>query len=147
MPLQKDKYKYGFFTNGLKWFLAPPIWMYQNRKQHNPANSTEKSRQPGQFLSHQQALPRCWLYRKSIWANVYRFGWPRSQKAVFPTWSIQNIQFTFNKFKTSSFMPVKNILNWTPNKGNPFIIARANDFDKMCIWYQRNVQATITHML
>jgi hypothetical protein len=29
-------------------------------------------------------------------------------------------------------MPVKNILNWTPNKGNPFIIARANDFDKMC---------------
>jgi hypothetical protein len=43
----------------VKMILAPPIWMYQNRKQHNPANSTEKSRQPGQFLSHQQALPRC----------------------------------------------------------------------------------------
>jgi outer membrane receptor for ferrienterochelin and colicins len=27
---------------------------------------------------------------------------------------------------------VKNLLNWTPNTGNPFIIARANDpFDKM----------------
>ncbi len=26
---------------------------------------------------------------------------------------------------------IKNLLNWTPNKGNPFIIARANDpFDK-----------------
>jgi outer membrane receptor for ferrienterochelin and colicins len=26
---------------------------------------------------------------------------------------------------------IKNLLNWTPNKGNPFIIARTNDpFDK-----------------
>ncbi|NCP59391.1 MAG: TonB-dependent receptor, partial [Flavobacteriales bacterium] len=26
---------------------------------------------------------------------------------------------------------LKNLLNWTPNRGNPFIIARANDpFDK-----------------
>jgi outer membrane receptor for ferrienterochelin and colicins len=49
-----------------------------------------------------------------------------------PTWSIQNIQFTFNKFKNLElYAGVKNILNWTPNKGNPFIIARANDpFDK-----------------
>jgi outer membrane receptor for ferrienterochelin and colicins len=49
-----------------------------------------------------------------------------------PTWSIQNIQFTFNKFKNFEiYAGVKNLLNWTPNKGNPFIIARANDpFDK-----------------
>jgi outer membrane receptor for ferrienterochelin and colicins len=49
-----------------------------------------------------------------------------------PTWSIQNIQFTFNKFKNLEiYAGVKNLLNWTPNKGNPFIIARANDpFDK-----------------
>jgi outer membrane receptor for ferrienterochelin and colicins len=49
-----------------------------------------------------------------------------------PTWSIQNIQFTFNKFKNFEiYAGIKNILDWTPNKGNPFIIARANDpFDK-----------------
>ncbi|MGO4819966.1 MULTISPECIES: TonB-dependent receptor [unclassified Flavobacterium] len=68
---------------------------------------------------------------------------PRSEYS--PTWSIQNIQFTFNKFKNIEiYGGVKNILNWTPNKGNPFIIARANDpFDKN-IQYDTNgnVQAT-----
>jgi outer membrane receptor for ferrienterochelin and colicins len=68
---------------------------------------------------------------------------PRSQYS--PTWSIQNIQFTFNKFKNFElYAGVKNILNWTPNKGNPFIIARANDpFDKN-VQYDTNgnVQAT-----
>ncbi|WP_325203271.1 TonB-dependent receptor [Flavobacterium sp.] len=45
-----------------------------------------------------------------------------------PTWSIQNIQFTFNKLKNFElYGGIKNLLNWTPNKGNPFIIARAND--------------------
>ena len=55
---------------------------------------------------------------------------PRSEYS--PTWSIQNIQFTFNKFKNIEiYGGVKNLLNWTPNKSNPFIIARANDpFDK-----------------
>ncbi len=54
------------------------------------------------------------------------------RKGYSPTWSIQNIQFTFNKFKNLElYAGVKNMLNWTPNKGNPFIIARANDpFDK-----------------
>ncbi|MEH6513448.1 MAG: TonB-dependent receptor [Maribacter arcticus] len=49
-----------------------------------------------------------------------------------PTWSIQNIQFTYNGMKNfEMYAGVKNLLNWTPNNGNPFIIARANDpFDK-----------------
>ncbi|MEZ4969890.1 MAG: TonB-dependent receptor [Flavobacteriaceae bacterium] len=49
-----------------------------------------------------------------------------------PTWSIQNIQFTYkglNNFEL--YTGIKNLLDWTPNRGNPFIIARANDpFDK-----------------
>lgn len=47
-------------------------------------------------------------------------------------WSIQNIQFTYKKFQNLEiYVGIKNILNWTPNKGNPFIIARAEDpFDK-----------------
>ena len=54
------------------------------------------------------------------------------RKEYSPTWSIQNIQFTFNKFKNIEiYAGIKNLLNWTPNKGNPFIIARAHDpFDK-----------------
>jgi outer membrane receptor for ferrienterochelin and colicins len=35
---------------------------------------------------------------------------------------------------------IKNLLNWTPNRGNPFIIARANDpFDKL-VEYDSNGQ-------
>jgi outer membrane receptor for ferrienterochelin and colicins len=47
-------------------------------------------------------------------------------------WSLQNIQFTYKKFRNFElYGGIKNILNWTPNKGNPFIIARAEDpFDE-----------------
>ena len=47
-------------------------------------------------------------------------------------WSLQNIQCTYKKFRNFElYGGVKNILNWTPNKGNPFIIARADDpFDE-----------------
>jgi len=55
---------------------------------------------------------------------------PRSEYS--PVWSIQNIQFTFTKLKDFEiYFGVKNLLDWTPNKSNPFIIARANDpFDQ-----------------
>ena len=49
-----------------------------------------------------------------------------------PAWSIQNIQFTYTGWKQMEmYTGLKNLLNWTPNQGNPFIIARANDpFDR-----------------
>ena len=49
-----------------------------------------------------------------------------------PWWSIQNIQFIYSGFKKwEIYAGIKNLLNWTPNKNNPFIIARSNDpFDK-----------------
>ncbi|MEX0316039.1 MAG: TonB-dependent receptor [Allomuricauda sp.] len=55
---------------------------------------------------------------------------PRSPES--PTWSIQNIQFTYKGLDKFEFYGgVKNLLDWTPNRGNPFIIARANDpFDR-----------------
>lgn len=55
---------------------------------------------------------------------------PRSEYS--PWWSIQNIQVTYTiKKGIEIYGGVKNLLNWTPNEGNPFIIARANDpFDK-----------------
>ncbi len=54
------------------------------------------------------------------------------RKPFSPWWSIQNIQLTYDGFKNIQiYGGVKNLLNWTPNRGNPFIIARTNDpFDK-----------------
>jgi len=55
---------------------------------------------------------------------------PRKQYSS--TYSIQNIQFTISKIKNCEvYFGIKNLLNWTPNKGNPFIIARSHDpFDE-----------------
>lgn len=55
---------------------------------------------------------------------------PRNEYS--PWWSIQNIQLSYKGFKSIKlFGGVKNLLNWTPAKNNPFIIARAHDpFDK-----------------
>ncbi|RZK40125.1 MAG: TonB-dependent receptor [Pedobacter sp.] len=49
-----------------------------------------------------------------------------------PFWSIQNIQLVYDGFKKIEFYGgVKNLLNFTPNRGTPFLIARANDpFDR-----------------
>ena len=54
------------------------------------------------------------------------------RKPNSPTWSLQNIQLVYTRFKKIEFYGgMKNILDFTPNKGNPFIIARTNDpFDK-----------------
>lgn len=53
-----------------------------------------------------------------------------------PTWSIQNIQFTYKGWEGfEMYGGVKNLLDWTPNRGNPFIIARANDpFDENVVF-------------
>ncbi len=53
-----------------------------------------------------------------------------------PLWSIQNIQFTHSGVDKFEFYGgVKNLLNWTPNNGNPFIIARPEDpFDKNVVF-------------
>lgn len=55
---------------------------------------------------------------------------PRRENSA--PYSIQNIQLTFKKLRNFEiYAGVKNLLNWTPAQGNPFIIARANDpFDK-----------------
>jgi outer membrane receptor for ferrienterochelin and colicins len=62
-----------------------------------------------------------------------------------PWWSIQNIQVSKklgHGFEV--YAGIKNLLNWTPNKGNPFIISRSNDpFDKN-VQFDANGQAMVT---
>lgn len=55
---------------------------------------------------------------------------PRSPKS--PWYSIQNIQFTYFGWKNFElYGGVKNLLNFTPKRNNPFLISRTNDpFDK-----------------
>ncbi len=68
---------------------------------------------------------------------------PRSEHS--PWWSIQNIQLTKSIGKKMEiYGGVKNLLNWTPNKGNPFIIARSFDpFDKN-VQFDIDGQAMVT---
>jgi outer membrane receptor for ferrienterochelin and colicins len=65
---------------------------------------------------------------------------PRSEYS--PTWSIQNINSLLISSKLRIVLGEKNLLNWTPNTGNPFIIARANDPDKMFNMIPGNAQMT-----
>lgn len=54
------------------------------------------------------------------------------RRPTSPVWSLQNLQLTkWLSNKVEVYAGIKNLLNWTPAKGNPFLIARANDpFDK-----------------
>ena len=58
---------------------------------------------------------------------------PRKPRS--PVWSIQNIQVTKKlPHGIEVYGGVKNLLNWTPAKGNAFIIARSHDpFDKLVV--------------
>lgn len=55
------------------------------------------------------------------------------RRPTSPWFSIQNVQLTYKLWnKWELYGGVKNILNWTPEKGNPFLIARSHDpFDKL----------------
>ena len=61
------------------------------------------------------------------------------------TYSIQNIQLTYKGFKHFElYGGVKNILNWTPNKNNPFLIARSNDPFNKNVQFDANGSALVT---
>ena len=59
---------------------------------------------------------------------------PRKPRS--PWWSIQNIQITYDGLKKwEIYAGIKNLLNWTPNRGNPFLIARSHDpFDQNVVF-------------
>lgn len=67
------------------------------------------------------------------------------RKPESPVWSIQNLQLTkLMKGGFEIFAGVKNLLNWTPARNNPFIIARWHDpFDKK-VEYDNNGNILVT---
>ncbi|OYU84623.1 MAG: TonB-dependent receptor [Flavobacterium sp. BFFFF2] len=59
---------------------------------------------------------------------------PRRSESL--PYSIQNIQMTYRPYENwEIYGGIKNLLNWTPAKENPFLIARSNDpFDQQVQW-------------
>lgn len=68
---------------------------------------------------------------------------PRSPYS--PWYSLQNIQFTYTGWKNFElYAGIKNLLNFTPKRNNPFLISRTNDpFDKN-VDYDANGKALVT---
>ncbi|WP_136667604.1 TonB-dependent receptor domain-containing protein [Flavobacterium sp. H122] len=124
------------FNNGLKFILGAT---------YMDVNKTEKGVKTRQILT--ERFTGTWSvsykfpnfpFEIDYTGNIYgpmrlpHLGQNDPRKKYSPIWSIQNIQFTFNKLKNCEvYFGIKNLLNWTPNKGNPFIIAGADDpFDE-----------------
>ncbi|MDP5062414.1 MAG: TonB-dependent receptor [Maribacter sp.] len=124
------------FYNGLKFMLGGTV---QN------VSNTEDGIKERQILTESYSANwsisydiRTWDVSIDYTGNLYgpmrlpTLGEIDPRRDFSPAWSIQNIQFTYDGLKNFEFYGgVKNLLNWTPNRGNPFIIARASDpFDK-----------------
>lgn len=61
-----------------------------------------------------------------------------------PWYSLQNIQFTYSGWKNFEYAGIKNLLNFTPKRNNPFLISRTEDpFDKN-VQYDSNGKVLVT---
>ncbi len=68
---------------------------------------------------------------------------PRASKS--PTYSIQNIQFTYSGFKNFEiYTGIKNLLNFLPKQNNPFLISRTEDPFDQNVQYDTNGQVLAT---
>ncbi|AXT63320.1 TonB-dependent receptor [Aquimarina sp. AD10] len=62
-----------------------------------------------------------------------------------PWYSIQNIQFTYkSSTNLEIYGGVKNLLDWTPNRGNPFLISRAEDPFDNNVQFNQNGDVLVT---
>lgn len=125
----------GVFQNGLKVILGA-TFMDVHKKEHGVKTRqilTEKFTGTWAISYRLKKMHLDIDYTGNIYGpmRLPHLGDNDPRKKYSPVWSIQNIQLTYNKLKNFElYGGVKNLLNWTPNKGNPFIIAGAdNPFD------------------
>lgn len=120
------------FINGLKFILGGTLMENTITKDGITEHQILTEKFMGTWAVSYKVRP--WDLTVDYTGNLYSpmrlplLGDLDPRKPYAPWWSIQNIQFTYQGFKDFEiYAGVKNILNWTPNKGNPFIISRAND--------------------
>ncbi len=124
------------FANGLKLVVGATV---------QDVSTTENGIKKDQVLTEKYTgtwnvsyTYRPWDLSIDYTGNIYGpmrlpvLGPTDPRREYSPTWSIQNIQFTYKGLDYFEiYGGVKNLLDWTPNRGNPFIISRAEDpFDK-----------------
>ncbi|WP_428223750.1 TonB-dependent receptor [Flavobacterium sp.] len=122
--------------NGLKATLGA-TFMDVYRKENGVRKSQLLTEKFSGTWSISYAIPE-WFLSLDYTGNVYGpmklplLGTLDPRKPYSSMYSIQNIQCTLTRIKNCEiYLGVKNLLNWTPNRGNPFLIARAHDpFDK-----------------
>ncbi|MCX2678877.1 TonB-dependent receptor [Galbibacter sp. EGI 63066] len=124
------------FYNGLKMTLGATLMDVSQTENGERTRQMLTERFSGTWGVSYKIMP--WNLNLDYTGNLYGpmrlplLGDLDPRKEYSPVWSVQNIQFTYDGFKGFEiYGGVKNLLNWTPNRGNPFIIARAHDpFDK-----------------
>lgn len=124
------------FANGLKFLVGATLMDVSNYEKGEKERQILTERFTGTWaISY--TIPKS-KFNIDYTGNLYGpmrlplLGASDPRQPNSPTWSIQNIQLTFNGLKNIEiYGGIKNLLNWTPNRGNPFIIARSEDpFDK-----------------
>lgn len=133
------------FTNGLK--LITGATLMENLLHHNGRSSrqilTEKFTGTWSVSYKLKKVPVNIDYTGNVYSpmRLPLLSSTDPRKAYSPWWSIQNIQFSYSGIKKIEiYAGVKNLLNFVPTRGNPFIIARSHDpFDKN-VEYDNNGQ-------
>ncbi|WP_297762985.1 TonB-dependent receptor [uncultured Muriicola sp.] len=135
--------------NGLKVLLGATIMDVSTEENQVKTRQILTERFTGTWNVSYTVIP--WKLTIDYTGNIYGpmrlplLGELDPRDEFSPTWSIQNIQFTYKDWEgIELYGGVKNLLNWTPNRNAPFIIARANDpFDKN-VTYNSNGQVVAT---
>lgn len=120
------------FPNGLKCLLGATFQDVSNTERGQTRNQilTEKFMGTWSLSYEFRAIALSVDYTGNLYGpmRLPLLGDLDPRREFSPVWSIQNIQFTYKGLpRFEWYGGIKNLLNWTPNKGNPFIIARAND--------------------
>ncbi|MDE3742381.1 TonB-dependent receptor [Maribacter polysaccharolyticus] len=125
-----------FLPNGLKFMVGATLQDVSNTENGITQDQILTERYAGTWNVSYTYQP--WNLSMDYTGNLYGpmrlplLGDLDPRDEYSPVWSIQNVQFTYKGLRHFEFYAgVKNLLDWTPNKGNPFIIARADDpFDE-----------------
>lgn len=124
------------YTNGLKLLIGATVMDVYSKE--NGVKSNQLLTEPWMGTWSVSYPVKKWNLAIDYTGNIYGpmdlpiLGDLDPRQKTSPVWSIQNIQFTYSGLnKIELYGGVKNLLNWTPNKNNPFLIARSHDpFDK-----------------